>query len=313
MSDLSYFHPRQVASYLGLSKGYMFAMLHSLGIEGIRISKCKRVLSSADVRKLMLHRNFNYDSKIFNFHGLKGGTGKTTLAFSLAKTAVNFGYRALLVDLDTQSNLTGLFLNNIDEWKSLADVIHDDLKFSSCFLTVAENLDLFPSNLNNSMLDFLLEKNKINLSTYLRKELFALKDEYDIIVIDCPPSLSETTVLATCAADLTIIPINPDEFSINGMRLTIDELKRTEKDFDLDLDFRVVINKYDGRKNTSLACIGNITNDESLFSKTTKTIIRTSSVFEKSQSYKSNIFTARKSSAQEDAVAFARELLNIGE
>lgn len=307
---LSYFTPRQLADILNISRGYMYALLKQLNIEGHRVSKYKRTLLSDDVRKIMFNRKYKYKNKIFNFHSLKGGTGKTTMALALAKAALNFGFRVLLIDLDPQSNLTtacGLTMSN---GESLAKMIVDKTPFNKLIHNVIPYLSIVPSSLSNSMLDKELYNSKIPIQSFLSNLLKPLKNNYDLFIIDCPPALSLSTVTASCASDLTIIPVNMDKYAMAGMYMTINEIEEIKSDLNTKIDYKVLVNKFDSRKSLSGFYIDKVYNNTSTDN---LNLIRVCSTFEKAQCIYHNIFSFPRSYAQDDIIGLAIELLNINE
>lgn len=111
-------------------------------------------------------------------------------------------------------------------------------------VNIDEGLDLIPSSFDNSLLDYVMTTKKINLQTYVRKQLDKVKDDYDFILIDCNPALSQLNSSIALASDLIIIPVNPDKFSYNGLRKTLDEYEKLEENFDVKPNYKILYSMY---------------------------------------------------------------------
>lgn len=313
MKNKGYLTPQELAGILGKSNQAVYAFLKNKNITSIEISKRKRLIPPSSIKTILEMRHFKYSKKIFSIHDLKGGVGKTTIALSFSVRASHYGFNVLMIDMDLQSNLTrycNVDSTNIPVW---INILRKDAKVEDCVVNIDEHLDLIPSNLNNSRLEMELASNSsINIKDSIKDTIETIINKYDIIVIDCPPSLCKTTTMATCASDLTIIPINPDQFSIDGMHMTIEEINRIKTAYKLPLKYKILWNKYDGRKKLAPFFIQQLAKDEEKYSNALPVVIRIDSAFEISQSMRKSIFeTPRRSNAQEDIDALVRELLDI--
>lgn len=313
MENKGYFTPHTLAKVLEISTQATYARLKVKNVPTIEVSARKRFLSPTSMRKILAIQKFKYFKKTFSIHDLKGGVGKTTIASSFAVRASLYGFKVLLIDLDLQSNLTrycNVDPTNLPVW---INVLRKEAKINDCVVPIAEYLDLIPSNLNNSRLEIeLAGSSSINIKDSIKDILKPITNNYDLIIIDCPPSLCKTTTMATCASDLTIIPINPDQFSIDGMNMTIDEIKRIKKAYKLQLNYNILWNKYDARKKLAPVFLQQIAVDTEKYCNTLTTVVRIDSAFEVSQSMRKSIYELpRKSYAQEDIDALTRQLLGI--
>ena len=313
MTTKGYLTPQELASVLGKSNQAIYAFLKSKNIPSVEVSKRKRIIPPSSIKAILEIRNFKYFKKTFSIHDLKGGVGKTTIALSFSARASHYGFKVLMIDMDLQSNLTcycNVDSTNLPVW---INILRKEALIEESVIHIDEHLDLIPSNLNNSRLEIELASNSsINIKDCIKDTLEPIISKYDIIVIDCPPSLCKTTTMAACASDLTIIPINPDQFSIDGMHMTIDEINRIKNAYKLPLKYKILWNKYDGRKKLAPFFIQQLAKDEEKFSNALPVVIRVDSAFETSQSMRKSIFeNQRKSNAQEDIDALVKELLNI--
>lgn len=145
----------------------------------------------------------------------KGGVGKTTTAATLGSIFSNVGVRVLMVDLDAQCNLTDTFLETVDG-NTVYEMFRDRKAYDP--VRISENLHMIPANLDMSALDLMIgaqfEKERI-----LSDALGRLVDRggYDIVLLDCPPSLGLITVNALVAATEVYVPIAPEVYPLKGL------------------------------------------------------------------------------------------------
>lgn len=163
--------------------------------------------------------------KIISFINQKGGVGKTTMAFNAAHALAKKGHKVLAIDLDPQANLTLLFqaahelniyhllVNSVKELKML----HAPALLGNV-LSRGE-VDLLPAGQELSGFDLTIASINAPRQLVLRKfiELNGLRDRYDFIIIDCPPTLGLLVINALCASDGVIVPFRPDDFSLKGL------------------------------------------------------------------------------------------------
>ena len=164
----------------------------------------------------------NNKAKIFAFANQKGGVGKTTTAINLGCAIAGAGEKVLIIDLDPQGNAsTGLGINKDDRKFSTYDILTSeqtivDIKYK----TLVQNLDIVPSTLDLLGLEAVLaEDNEKSYKVKLAVEEFEVqsKNEYDYILIDCPPSLNLLTINALAAADALIVPLQCEFYALEGL------------------------------------------------------------------------------------------------
>lgn len=167
--------------------------------------------------------------KVISFINQKGGVGKTTMAFNAAFALAQKGKRVLAIDLDPQANLTLLFeaKNNFNLHHLLVNSVKE-LKMIHAPALLSEILhcsqgeavvDLIPGGQELSGFDLTVASINAPRQLILKKflEMNTLKDRYDYIIIDCPPTLGLLVINALCASDGVIIPFKADDFSLKGL------------------------------------------------------------------------------------------------
>ncbi len=186
---------------------------------------------------------------IVAYSNQKGGVGKTTTCVNMSAYLALAGKRTLLVDLDPQGNSTsGLGIRKSELQNSVYGVLcgEVDVKETICH-TVIEGLDIMPSNIDLAgaevELVYMKQREKI-----LKNALESIRDEYDVITIDCPPSLGLLTINALTAADKVIIPIQSEFYALEGLSQLMNTIKLVIKHLNPNLKIDgVVLTMFDGR------------------------------------------------------------------
>ena len=187
--------------------------------------------------------------KIVSFSNQKGGVGKTTTCVNMAAYIAEAGKKVLLVDIDPQGNATtGMGLIKSTLKKSMYSVIIDEEKASEHIVhTEVPGLDLLPSNIDlaGAEVELVYKKNREKV---LQAALAEVKNNYDYILIDCPPSLGLLTINALAAADSVIIPIQSEYYALEGLSQLMNSITLVKKHLNpvLDVD-GVVLTMYDSR------------------------------------------------------------------
>lgn len=187
--------------------------------------------------------------KIISFSNQKGGVGKTTTCVNMAAYLAQAGKKVLLVDLDPQGNATtGLGFSKGALKKSVYNVIIEDEAVKDNVLeTELERLFLLPANIDlaGAEVDLVYKKNRDKV---LRAALMPVKDAFDYILIDCPPSLGLLTINALTAADSAIIPIQSEYYALEGLSQLMNSITLVKQHLNPALEVDgVVLTMYDSR------------------------------------------------------------------
>lgn len=179
----------------------------------------------------------------------KGGVGKTTTTVNLAAYLATFGKKILLIDIDPQSNATvGLGLDRGSIKSCLYDLLIEGLPAEEIIVKSSiSNLDLLPSTprLAGAEVELVPLEGR---ETRLKQALASIKDKYDIIIFDCPPSLSLLTVNALTSADFVIIPIQCEYYALEGISQLTHTLELIRKSLNPNLKIRgIVLTMFDSR------------------------------------------------------------------
>lgn len=190
----------------------------------------------------------------------KGGVGKSTTTINLSASLAEQGKKILVIDLDPQGNTTsGLGVEKDEVESTVYELMLGDCRFEQVVQKdVFPNLSLLPSNVNLSGAEIELlgveEKEFI-----LKKEMDKIRDKYDFILIDCPPSLSTLTVNAMTTADTVLVPIQCEYYALEGLSQLLHTIGLVQKRLNPRLELEgVVFTMFDARTNLSLQVVENV-------------------------------------------------------
>ena len=180
----------------------------------------------------------------------KGGVGKTTTAISLAGALVATGCEVLAVDLDAQANLTlSIRIDPARVGRSIANVLLESATMEGVSReTSISGLDLIPANSEMQFAERFLSIRK-NYEWILKRALERRSgtSAYDYVILDCPPSMGAVTLNALVAANLLIIPTQPEYFSAHALRTMLSAVQRIRNQFNPNLLYRILITMRDNR------------------------------------------------------------------
>lgn len=193
--------------------------------------------------------------KIISMVNQKGGVGKTTSTINLAASLAKQKKKVLMVDLDPQGNATtGIGVNKAALKYTVHDLITDKAEVTDVIIsTKTKRLDVIPATINLAGADIELLKmstnnNEFTKNDQLKKHLDKIKDDYDYILIDCPPSLGMLTTNSLTASDSVIIPVQCEFFALEGIMQLVNTVILVQKKLNPSLDIEgVLLTMYDPR------------------------------------------------------------------
>lgn len=193
----------------------------------------------------------------------KGGVGKTTTSINLSASLAAKGKKVLMIDTDPQGNATSGFGVDKNELENtIYELILGECSIQDCILKdVVLGVSVLPSNVNLAAAE--IELIGVEKKEYiLRNEIDWVKDSYDFIIIDCPPSLSMLTVNAMTTADTVLVPIQCEYYALEGLSQLIHTVNLVKERLNPELDMEgVVFTMFDSRTNLSNQVVENVKNN----------------------------------------------------
>lgn len=193
----------------------------------------------------------------------KGGVGKTTTAINLSASLAKLEKKVLVVDMDPQGNTTsGFGVDKENTEYSVYDLLLGECEIKDAVLPdVFERLSLLPSHIDLAAAEIELI-GKEEKEFILKKALDQVKEEYDFIMIDCPPSLNLLTINSMCAGDTVLVPIQCEYYALEGLTQLMHTIQLVKDRLNPDLEIEgVVFTMYDARTNLSLQVVENVKNN----------------------------------------------------
>ncbi len=191
-------------------------------------------------------------ARIISIANQKGGVGKTTTSVNLSACLAEKGKKVLIVDTDPQGNATSGLGLEAHEDKSVYNVLIDDVPMEETIQgTMIKKLDICPANINLAGAEVELVS-MVSRENRLKRAIDGIKDKYDYIIIDCPPSLGLITLNAFTASDSVLVPIQCEYYALEGLGQLINTIKLVQKHLNQDLVVEgVVLTMFDARTNLS--------------------------------------------------------------
>ncbi len=190
----------------------------------------------------------------------KGGVGKTTTAINLSASLAALEKKVLVVDMDPQGNTTsGLGIDKDHIENTVYELLLEECSMEECIQReVFENLSILPANVNlaGAEIELIGADSK---EFRLKNALDQVKEEYDFILIDCPPSLNMLTINSMCAGNTVLVPIQCEYYALEGLSQLIHTIDLVKERLNSELEIEgVVFTMYDARTNLSLQVVENV-------------------------------------------------------
>ena len=244
----------------------------------------------------------------------KGGVGKTTTSINLSASLAAKGKKVLVIDTDPQGNTTsgfGIEKNELED--TIYELILGECSIRDCIISnVIKNVSVVPSNVNLAAAE--IELIGVDKKEFiLKNEVDYVKDDYDFIIIDCPPSLNMLTINSMTTADSVLVPIQCEYYALEGLSQLIHTINLVKERLNPDLEMEgVVFTMYNARTNLSLQVVENVKDnlDQTIY----KTIIPRNIRLAEAPSHglPINIYDP-KSSGAESYMLLAEEVIHKGE
>ena len=251
--------------------------------------------------------------KIISIANQKGGVGKTTTTVNLSTILAKKGKKVLLIDADPQGNATSGLGVEKDVLKSTYDILVNDTEIEETYQeTIVKNLKVCPSNMNLAGAEVELVS-MLSREQRLKEKLSVVKDEFDYILIDCPPSLGLITLNAFTASDSVLIPVQCEYFALEGLGQLLNTINLVKKHLNKSLYTEgALLTMYDIRTNLSNQVVKEV--KKYFEDKVYKTVIPRNVKLSEAPSYGMPItLYDPKSKGAKSYDKFAKEFLKVNE
>lgn len=201
--------------------------------------------------------------RIISIANQKGGVGKSTTAINLSSCLAEMDQKVLTIDMDPQGNTTsGLGVDKNSVENTVYELLLDECDLEECIIPLEfGNLSLIPSNVNLAGAE--IELIGVDGKEYiLKNKVDSIRNEFDFIIIDCPPSLNMLTINALTTSDTVLVPIQCEYYALEGLSQLMHTIELVQERLNSNLEIEgVVFTMYDARTNLSLQVVENVKNN----------------------------------------------------
>jgi len=244
----------EIAQSLGVSKAKVNDLVKEYKLEGHTHGKTVAYPVS-EVKRLYTALGKKINKKVIAVNNIKGGVGKTLFTRELGFSIAQQGAKTLMIDLDLQGTLSeicGVYNDELPTWKN---IIKGELKIEELILPLKDNLSIVPCNIGMGGID--REIGNKNIALLVKQYIEQVMDDYDVVILDTRPEVSNINLAAIIASDIVLVPAKADTGSHKGIRDTFREIELAEKEYDLyvperGIDKKIIINLFKSTRNTEL-------------------------------------------------------------
>lgn len=252
--------------------------------------------------------------KMISIGNQKGGVGKTTTTVNLGAALAQLGKKVLIIDSDSQGNATsGLGVERGQVNKSLYEILVDQEPLENCILpTSSENLDIVPSTISLAAAELELVNVK-DRELRLKEAVSSVRDTYDYILVDCPPSLGQLSINAFTASDTILIPVQAEYYALEGLSQLLNTIRLVQKSYNRQFRIEgVLITMLDARTNLGYEVVEEVR--KYFREKVYKTIISRNIRLSEAPSYGQSVLEYDpRSRGAEMYLDLAKEVISSGE
>lgn len=268
-TELIYMIQTELAQSLNVSKTKVSDLCKMFRLQGSPSGKAVKYPAS-EIRRLLKEVGKDIPKLVIAINNIKGGVGKTLLVRELAYHLAQHGARVLMIDLDLQGTLSeicGVYNDELPTWKN---VIKGEIKAADLAIPLRDNLSIIPCNIDMGGVERDIgQKNKALL---IKQHLKELQKDYDVIVLDTRPEISDMNLSAIISSDVVIVPAKADAGSFKGIKDTFREIEFAQSEYGEytnknGIEKIVLVNLFKSSRNTELVKFSEIANDygENLF------------------------------------------------
>lgn len=252
--------------------------------------------------------------KMISVGNQKGGVGKTTTTVNLGAALAQLGKKVLIIDSDSQGNATsGLGVERGQVKKSLYEILVDQEPLENCILpTSSENLDIVPSTISLAAAELELVNVK-DRELRLKEAVAPVRDKYDYILVDCPPSLGQLSINAFTASDTILIPVQAEYYALEGLSQLLNTIRLVQRSYNRQFRIEgVLITMLDARTNLGYEVVEEVR--KYFQEKVYKTIISRNIRLSEAPSYGQSVLEYDpRSRGAELYLELAKEVISSGE
>ena len=257
----NYLRLSQISSLTGVKRHTLNARLKPmLGSSTLARNSANQILlQPSQVKELIGNELLNNKGKIIYIGNLKGGVGKTTLAYLISNATSLLGLKTCVLDLDVQANLTKQYIELPEDACVFFDLIEKNKNIHDITIKISDTLDIIPSSLKNSLIEksLTLQSPRHQLNWLRNLCLDYLKESYDIIIVDTPPHLATlNSVFCLCLDqdDHLVIPVCAEDFSMMGVKMLLEDSIEIRESYSVQesTNFTVIMNRFFQNQKTNL-------------------------------------------------------------